>query len=134
MTRYLVDTSVLIWLLKATPLPRRVDALLRDRANFVYYSVISIVELSIKHAKGQLPFPKRVVADPVRAIRETAEEAGIIFMPLAPEHAVKLMTLPRYHADPFDRLLIAQAIVEDLTMVSEDGKFPLYPDLKLLRF
>jgi PIN domain nuclease of toxin-antitoxin system len=134
LNRYLVDTSILIWLLKSQPMPAQVDALLSDRANIVYYSVISIVELSIKHAKGHLPLPRSMLNDPAAAISDTAADASLLLLPLAPEHAVKLMTLPRLHNDPFDRLLIAQAIVQGFTMVSEDGKFPLYTDLKLLPF
>jgi len=134
LTRYLLDTAILVYLLQTRPLPAQVAALLQNDAGPIFYSPVNVAEVGIKFAKQQLPLPAQVGADLLLAVRQIATRAGLIQLPLAEEHAVRLATLPRIHNDPFDRLLIAQAVVEDLMLVSSNGVLPRYPGLKLFRF
>lgn len=134
MKRYLIDTAILIFLLRDNPLPARVETVLLDEDSHVFYSPLNVAEVGIKFAKGKLALPRQAGVDLLGAVRRAAVEAGFVQLPLAQEHAVQLATLPRIHDDPFDRLLIAQALVEGLTLVSPDGVFPRYAGLSLLRF
>lgn len=134
MSRYLLDTSVLILLLREQVLPRPIVELLNDSSHEVHYSALSVAELSIKYAIGKLPLPPPVVEDPAGQIAAAAEAGRIEQLPLRLEHAVVLMTLPLIHRDPFDRLLVAQALQEGMIFVTSDRVLPRYPDLTLLRF
>ncbi len=96
-------------------------------------SVISVAEAAIKNALGKLYLPPAIERAPAAGFREAAEDAGFRWLPLEPEHAAILRDLPLHHRDPFDRLLICQAMAEDLILVSDDRAFPLYSGLALLR-
>jgi PIN domain nuclease of toxin-antitoxin system len=115
----LLDTHVFLWCANG---PDRLAPSVRERIvntpEPVYVSVITSVELAIKAAVGRALLP----GDPEDAINE----AGFLKLPLTFEHARSLSSLPMYHRDPFDRLLIAQAFVEDLTLVTHDRAFERY--------
>ena len=89
-----------------------------EQAESLYVSAATTWEIAIKRALGKL----MIDGDPAR----TAREAGCLEMPITWVHAEAAGTLPPHHADPFDRLLIAQALVEGLTLVTADSKFAAY--------
>ena len=115
---YLVDTHILLWDLAADErLSRRHLALMRD-AKPKFVSIVSMWEIAIKAALGKL----RMSDDFIVIIRE----AGIEILPIRAEHTFAVRDLPHHHRDPFDRMLIAQARVEGLTMLTADRAFSAY--------
>ncbi len=118
MKRLLLDTEALIWWDASDPrLGPRARALIRD-APEVYVSSASAWEIAIKVAIGKLK-TKRQAA-------EAVAESGFAQLPVTFEHAAATGGLPAHHGDPFDRLIIASAHVEGLTIVSSDGRFAMY--------
>jgi PIN domain nuclease of toxin-antitoxin system len=77
-------------------------------------------EIAIKHVAGRLVFP-------LERLDELIQAMGLMVLPILPSHALRTATLPRIHADPFDRVLIAQTLVEGLTLVSSDATVRRYP-------
>lgn len=116
--RLLLDTHILLWALADDPrlTPAWRQAL--EEAERLHVSAVSIWEIAIKRALGKL----RIKGDPVHAARE----AGCLELPITWTHAEAAGGLPPHHADPFDRLLIAQAQVERLTLITADSKFAAY--------
>ena len=122
--KLLVDTHVLIWAVLADPaLPERFRAALSDPAAEVYVSAVSVWDVAIKRALGKLSVP----AD----LFDQAAASGCLALPITWDHARAVETLSPHHADPFDRLLIAQARVEGLTLLTADRAFAAY-DVALL--
>lgn len=123
--RLLLDTHIFLWWAEA---PERLRAPQREaiesQASEVYLSVASIWEMAIKIGTGRLDFP---VAD----IEAHTVGRGLAILPVLAPHAVALLALPRLHGDPFDRMLIAQARAEGLTLVTEDTAIRSY-DVALL--
>ena len=118
MKRLLVDTSVLLWALSGDPRLGSDGRPLADPRNDVYVSSVSIWEISIKRALGKLRAPDHLAA--------TVETAGFSELPVAFVHAEQAGSLPRHHTDPFDRMLVAQAQVEGLILVTADANIPRY--------
>jgi PIN domain nuclease of toxin-antitoxin system len=117
--RLLLDTNALLWALEAPESLRgEVRTALSDRANEVHVSIASICETAIKAGTGKLTLPRNFV--PVIG------DSGFRLLAITTAHALHVATLPRHHRDPFDRLLVAQAIVEGLTLVTRDATMPLY--------
>jgi PIN domain nuclease of toxin-antitoxin system len=85
-------------------------------------SYASLWELSIKVAKGKLLLPGKSIA----LFLAKLEDAGFTFLQIEPAHILRTETLPHIHKDPFDRMIVAQAIEENLTILSIDTKIPLY--------
>lgn len=123
--RLLDDTHVFLWWCADD---RRLGATergaLADAANEVYLSAASVWEMSIKEALGRLQVPGRVSA--------AALHLGFEPLPVDFEHAEATSALPPLHRDPFDRMLVAQARVESLTLVTQDPAIRSYPGLALL--
>jgi PIN domain nuclease of toxin-antitoxin system len=126
--RLLLDTHLLIWALDN---PERLDAATRaivaDEANQVLFSVASIWEIAIKSANGRLDFgfdPQEILA--------AAIQTGFNELQIRSEAAVQVGKLPRYHRDPFDRLLIAQAMIEPVRFYTADPLLPPYSELVIL--
>lgn len=121
--RYLLDTHVLLWTL-AEPkrLPRPVRQLIEDGDNEVFFSAVNIWEIAIKSALARPGF----MADPDQ-ILATVEAAGLVELPVRSVHASEVKRLPPIHGDPFDRLLIAQARVEPMNLVTADAVVAQYP-------
>jgi len=118
--RVLLDTHILLWWLNAHPaLSKSYRAVIADRTHAVYVSAASLWEISIKSNQGKLDVSASTIAALV-------EQQG--FLPLAIDynHVVTAGGLPLYHKDPFDRLLIAQAHVEALMILSVDEIFRHY--------
>lgn len=117
--RLLVDSHVLLWWLQADPrLAATVAEAMEDGDNALYLSAASVWELSIKQSIGKL----RVDVD----LRSHAIEQGFIELPVTGAHATAIRDLPFHHNDPFDRMLVAQATVEGLTLVTADGALAAY--------
>lgn len=124
-TRLLLDTHALIWALSnPRRLPARVVKSIRHPETDVYVSAVSTWEIAIKAALRKIDAD---VAAVVRAMRAATFDE----LPIAISHTVRLRSLPNHHHDPFDRLLVAQAIEERLTIVSHD---PLIARYDVARF
>ncbi len=123
MSRFLVDTQLLLWnVYGSRKLPARVARLFRDGRHQFFYSAASIWEIAIKSARGRDDF-----AADAGAIRETLEENGFGELPVSAAHAVAVSRLPPIHGDPFDRMLVAQAISEPMALVTTDARLAAYP-------
>ncbi len=120
----LLDTHVLLWWLDGSGLSDAVIERIADPGELVAVSAASIWEAGIKAALGKLDTPEALGA---AALDEGFEPIAITF-----DHAERAGALPPHHRDPFDRMLIAQAIVEGLTIVTHDPAFEPY-GLDLLR-
>ena len=115
--RLLLDTHVLIWWDEGARLSREATSAIRE-AEQVYVSAVSAWEIAIKTALGRLA--------PTRTVAEAVAESGFEELPVRLRHAEALVALPRHHRDPFDRMLIAQARAERLTIVTRDRAFEAY--------
>ncbi len=117
---YLLDTHVFLWALAD---PGRLDAkaagAIRNTHHAVFVSAVTAVEIAIKSALGKLDAPPD--------LEEEVCLRGFSHLPLHYRHGAALRTLPMHHQDPFDRMLIAQAMREGLTIITHDRKFAEYP-------
>jgi PIN domain nuclease of toxin-antitoxin system len=121
--RVLLDTNVVLDLALGSDVLRRdVVAQLRDDATTLVMSTVVPWEISIKWRQGRLPIPEHPSVWAPRMIREFGAE----LLPITLDHAVRVADLPDHHRDPFDRLLIAQAQVEDMAVVTADRAFAAY--------
>jgi PIN domain nuclease of toxin-antitoxin system len=122
--RLLLDTHIFLWWVFADPkLSRRARTAIDDDVeNNVFVSAASAWEIATKHRIGKLP-DARVVADNVPA---TVVAEGFSELAISMRHAQRAGDLAGHHRDPFDRMLIAQAILEDLTLVSNERAFDAY--------
>ena len=117
MARLLLDTHVLLWsLTEPQKLSRRTRDALEDAQNEVFVSSVSGWEIAVKRALGKLKAPDNLEA--------SIEEQDFIPLNLTFLHAEQAGALPRHHGDPFDRMLIAQAQVEGLILVTRDARNP----------
>lgn len=121
--KLLLDTQLLLW---AAGQPKRLSKaaskLLRDAENELLFSAASLWEIAIKRGLGRDDF--RV--DP-RLLRRGLLDNGYTELPISGQHAVSIDTLPPLHKDPFDRLLLAQALTEGITLLTTDARLALYP-------
>jgi PIN domain nuclease of toxin-antitoxin system len=121
--KLLLDTQALIWFAENNPrLTANASSLIEDPANQVFYSAATIWEMAIKHGLGKLPLKKPLN----ESFRMVLEGNGLNFLPITFDHAAGVALLPRHHADPFDRLLIAQAQIEGMRPVSSDEAWDKY--------
>ena len=115
----LLDTHVVLWWLDdPNLLSEQTVATIKQLDNNVIVSVVSAWEIAIKKALGKLEAPEN--------LKEMVEEAGFQWLPITYEHVWKIKDLPFHHEDPFDRLLVAQANVENLTFVTRDSQIKAY--------
>jgi PIN domain nuclease of toxin-antitoxin system len=122
--RLLVDTHLLLWAVaSSSQLPRGARVLIEDPANEVYYSAASIWEIAIKSALRRKDF--RV---DVPALLAALPRMGFVELPVTGAHAARVMQLANIHRDPFDRLLVAQSVVEPLTLLTNDALLARYRD------
>ena len=121
--KLLLDTHVLLWA-AGTPrrLPRAARALLEDEANELVFSAASLWEVAIKQQLGREDFR----AD-ARLLRRGLLDHGYGELPVTSAHVVALDLLPPLHKDPFDRMLIAQALVEGIMLLTADANLARYP-------
>jgi PIN domain nuclease of toxin-antitoxin system len=132
--RLLLDTHALLWAL-AIPgnLPAGIRAAIEDPTNKVFVSAACVWEMAIKQARGKLRYPADDIAVALRS-------ASLLELPVMVRHAEAAASLPPLHRDPFDRMLVAQAQVEGLSLVSRDPAIRQYqvtvlwgPDLETPR-
>ena len=131
MNGYLLDTNALLWLgfQSSTLRPLARDALLRGPR---FVSAVSIAEIAIKAALGKLPLPPPFQTDFEAAVRTLLDESIIDLLPLDLSVATRLRHLPQFHKDPFDRMIIAQALDLGLTVATRDRAFFDYAGLEIL--
>jgi PIN domain nuclease of toxin-antitoxin system len=116
--RYLLDTHILLWLnSELSRIPSPVIAQI-DLADLVYYSAASAWELSIKQSIGKLR-----LAAPISVF---AGQSRFLELPVTTEYAEVAAKLPLHHRDPFDRMLVAQAMSENLVLITADRRLPSY--------
>lgn len=123
MSGLLLDTQVVLWA-ASTPdrLPGRLREALDTSSNPAYVSAVSIAEMTIKQALGKLLLPLPPT--------DLCAEFGFTELPLGWSHAARVADLPPIHRDPFDRLLLATALVDGLTLVTADRTMLTYPDVQ----
>ncbi len=115
----LLDTHVLLWWLDDNPdLSRRARTVIADGNNLVFVSAAVIWEIQIKRALGKLKIPKN--------FRNVMDQQGFELLDITVEHAYAVGKLPLYHRDPFDRILVAQAKLENMILVSRDKRIRKY--------
>ena len=121
--KLLLDTQLLLW---AAGQPHRLSAaarkLLLDPQQDLLFSAASLWEIAIKSSLGREDF----VVEP-RVLRRSLLDNGYTELPITGEHAVSVEVLPEIHRDPFDRLLVAQALCEGVTLVTADATVAKYP-------
>jgi len=116
--RLLLDTHILLWWLAESP---RLSLTARARiaeAEVVYVSAASVWEIAIKVSTRKLRAPDD--------LEKQLQKHGFEQLPVSVNHALGVATLPRHHADPFDRMLVAQATIESLTLVTADPHLAMY--------
>ena len=115
--RILLDTHLLLWSVASTRrLPNAARTLILDPANEVRYSAASVWEVAIKSSLGRKDFR----ADPAALVRALAA-GGFTELAVTSAHAARVAALPAIHRDPFDRLLVAQAFAEPMTLLTNDA-------------
>jgi PIN domain nuclease of toxin-antitoxin system len=124
----LVDTHALLWFVDGHPnLSTTADATLSDPANEILFGAGSIWEIAIKAGLGKLTLSQTYEA----FIKKAIDDTGLTILPIKVEHGAVLINLPQHHRDPFDRLLVAQAIVEQIPIISADPALDAYPITRL---
>ena len=122
--RLLLDTHAFLWYITNNPkLPQNAFDAIRDKSNEVYLSVVSVWEVLVKHQIGKLalPTPANDYLNERQAVHRIAT------LPLELAAVSRLTELPLHHRDPFDRMLICQALQHDLMIVTSDEQFRRYP-------
>jgi PIN domain nuclease of toxin-antitoxin system len=123
--KILLDTCAFLWLTTdATELSEKAKILFQDTQNTVYLSSVSAWEIIVKHQLGKLPLPSNT---PDSFIRQQCEKHFIDYLALDEKAVFQLGRLPDHHRDPFDRMLICQAIAHDLTILTSDKMIMQYP-------
>jgi PIN domain nuclease of toxin-antitoxin system len=124
--RLLLDTAILIFAVESPQrLSKRATRVLENPENVLELSAVSLSEIAIKTALGKLRISAAVA-------RQVVDDMDIRILPYTADHAFQLFDLPLHHSDPFDRQLIAQALSENIPIVTSDEKFSLYKGLKLI--
>ncbi len=122
--KILLDTCTFLWIITdASELSTRARELFVHPENQVYLSSVSTWEISIKHAMGRLPLPE----PPERFIPAQRKQHNVESLPLEEEATLHLTRLPEMHKDPFDRMLVCQAIVHGLAILTPDELILQYP-------
>ncbi|AKG23854.1 type II toxin-antitoxin system VapC family toxin [Calothrix sp. 336/3] len=121
--KLLLDTqSWLWWFAQPERLSEEAITNIADETNELWFSVASVWEIGIKVAIGKLPLPE----PPGRYISSRMGQLGVRSLEITATHALQAAALPLHHRDPFDRMLIAQAQIEGMTLVSADSMFSHY--------
>ena len=121
--KLLVDTCTFLWIASESPrLSKSAGAAFLDLNNERYLSAASAWEIAIKYASGRLPLPER----PDILIPRVREASGIETLEIDEQSALHAGKLPGLHADPFDRMLVAQAIVHGMTILTPDPEIEQY--------
>lgn len=120
--KLLLDTHALIWYITDnSQLPGTTRQLIEMPENSCYVSVATYWEMAIKNSLGRLAFKASIAT-----IFNIVEQSGFEILPIHVPHILKATSIPFHHDDPFDRMIIGQAMVDGLSIVTKDRKFPLY--------
>ena len=119
--KLLLDTQILLWAAGQPELSAAAARLLREPRNEILFSAASLWEVAIKSALGREDF--RVEA---RVLRRSLLDNGYVELSITSQHAVSIDGLPQLHKDPFDRLLLAQALTEGITLLTSDARLARY--------
>lgn len=123
--RILLDTHLLYWVLfEPERIPATVREELEEPANEVFFSAIGIWEMAIKASLGRLELDVDL-----QAIAPAAVASGFAELPVFSSAAARVATLPMHHRDPFDRLLVAQALTESALLYTRDSRLEQYSDI-----
>ena len=120
--RLLLDTRLVLWAMQDSAQLSAAARREMRAADAVYVSAASLWEISIKSSLGKLSID-------IDDLEDKLEEAGFLPLPIVARHAAQLHKLPMHHRDPFDRMLVAQAIVEPLRLLTRDAALSAYSDL-----
>jgi len=124
--RLLLDTAVFIFALEApSRFSRPAASVLENPENNLELSVVSIAEIALKSARGKLDLSPE-------AVKQGLEDMGARVLPCSATHVFELFSLPLHHRDPFDRQIIAQALAEQIAIVTPDESFRLYKKLRVI--
>jgi PIN domain nuclease of toxin-antitoxin system len=121
--RVLLDTQVIVQAYLGEELPKRVRDLLADSETDRLISAVSVMEIAIKARKLNM-----LEAN----VRHAVEDLRLTILPFTPQHAYRLFSLPEKHRDPFDRMIIATALSENVPLIGADRMFKRYRGLKVL--
>ena len=126
--RLLLDTHVALWAITDSPrLSSQARELILTPTNRIFVSVASLWEIAIKHGLGRGDMPLSG-----KEAMGYFQQSGYTFLAISPEHAVGVERLPSHHQDPFDRILVSQAINEPLRLLTHDAIVAKYSDLAIL--
>lgn len=120
--RLLLDTHLLLWTVLGAERAKPVQPMVEDDENIIFFSVVSVWEVAIKHDLGRPDF--RVDA---AWLRKQLLGAGFEELTVLGDHVLGVSSLPKLHKDPFDRLLVAQAVAEGMTFLTTDKQLAAYP-------
>jgi len=122
--KYLLDTHVLLWWLTAPEkIKKKAREIISDKSNVIFVSSASFWEIAIKQSVGKLTLPHNLL--------EATLAESFKFLPVMPEEGLGVADLPFLHTDPFDRLLIIQAKLNDLILITHDENIINYPVITL---
>ena len=125
---YLLDTHAFLWFINGDEqISQKAKDAITDANAIKYISIISFWEIAIKINLGKLKLDL-----PFEDLRKQVTLNGFDLLPLTFEHTIQLTSLDLHHRDPFDRIIISQALAENLTLISKDGYFEKYSKLRLL--
>ena len=120
---YLLDTGVWLWSLwEPERIARKAREVMEDLSQEVFLSAVTAWEIAIKSAAGKLKLPE----PPVSYVPRRMADQGLRPLAISHPHALAVHGLPVHHRDPFDRLLVAQAIAENVPIISSDSTFDAY--------
>lgn len=120
----LLDTVTFLWILAdSKELTKDTRLALTDSENRIFLSTASTWEIAVKHMLGKLPLPQA----PAKLIPSQRRARGILTLPIDDDAVLRLPQIPRFHKDPFDRILVCQAIEHDMTIVTPDPLLRAYP-------
>lgn len=124
---YLLDTNALLYFLYDTAkLSKKASDIIYRNNEKIHVSIASFWEIAIKSSIGKL-----VIKSSISKIAETCEKEQLEILSIKPLHLDNIRQLPRIHGDPFDRLIISQAMTENLVIITKDGMIPQY-DIKAI--
>jgi len=128
MKKYLLDTHYLIWAMKNPDrIKKEIVNIIENTQNVIFISQVSLWEIAIKQKIGKLE-----ILDTLDLFKIDVELIGFVWLKIKDKHIFETLEIPLFenHRDPFDRLLIAQAKIENLTLISDDAKFDLYLEIE----
>lgn len=119
---YLLDTNALLYFLyDSEKLSKKASDIIYRNNEKISVSIVSMWEIAIKSSIGKLE-----IKSSISKIAETCENEQFDILPIKPFHLDEIKRLPKIHGDPFDRLIISQAVSENLVIITKDGTIPLY--------